>query len=122
MLGAGGFSAQALPVSPEVLLKVSAENAFFRLKSIVCGPLPSSAHERLQPVAVINHSYADAVPIGPAFVERPASDNQRRVRRKRLLGKEPLRERRQGPATSSTTDAITTSQSILHHVRILQGI
>src|SRR6266581_7706900 len=42
MLGAGGFSAQALPVSAEVLLKVSAEYAFFRLKSIVCGPLPSS--------------------------------------------------------------------------------
>src|SRR5882672_6681476 len=35
MLGAGGFSAQALPVSPEVLLKVSAENAFFRLKAFV---------------------------------------------------------------------------------------
>src|SRR6267143_1331550 len=55
------------------------------------------AHERLEPVAVINHSYTDAVPIGAAFVERPASDNQRRVRRKRLLGKESLRERRQGP-------------------------
>ena len=40
--GAGGAAAHALPVSAEVRLKVSALNAFLRLKSMVCGPAPSS--------------------------------------------------------------------------------
>ena len=47
MFGAGGFSAQALPVSAVVLLKVSAEYAYFREKSIVWGAAPSSRKNAL---------------------------------------------------------------------------
>jgi len=79
------------------------------------------AHERLQPVAVINHSYTDAVPIGAAFVERPASDNQRASAESAFWVRSPCASAVKDPATS--TNRRKSPQPIdLHHVRILQGI